>query len=210
MWNGTPRDDASAGERRDVVHDAVRIVGGRADDERGVVVDQRFGAFDTSARWSSASGMCFELELEVLGPLGEGRVGRVRDHDRRLLDAALLLRAVARDAHGLQDRLRAAGRHRPGRIGRRVEQPRRHRDDFLLHRVERRELERVQRVLEQVEVVRVVQDLVDVGAGGVDEAPRLAAAPVGVAGLVARASARAARRAVCRSSAGRRREASRE
>ena len=68
----------------------------------------------------------------------------------------------------------------PG-VGRRAEEAGRHRDDLELHLQDARVLERVQRVLVQVAMADLLEQVLERGiVGVVDEAERPAAAPVDV------------------------------
>jgi hypothetical protein len=108
------------------------------------------------------------LEVQVLGRLGERRVGGRRGEQLRLGNASGLAGVVSRHLHGQEDALGAAGAHRTG-VGLGVEELTAHRDDVELHLQDARVLERVQGVVMQVAhpdlfdqfLVVVIADVVD-------------------------------------------------
>jgi hypothetical protein len=180
---GVERDAPFGGEGRELgngVDDSERIVGRRADDEGGPVGKELLHRVDVGAV-VPIHGRLHELEPEVLRRLGEGGMGGHGRQQLGLLDAALGTGPVSGRFHGHQDALGAARRHRAGCVVACVEQISRHRDDVGLHAAQARETEGIQRVLVEVELVGVAQHGVDVFAGGIDQAPGLPAAPVGVA-----------------------------
>src|SRR5262245_52541411 len=86
---GVKVDSAFGRERREFgnrIDDAVGIVRSRADDERGVVSDHFGGGADIGAQ-IGAQWNLLELQAQVFGCLGEGRMRRYWGEQLRLGDA---------------------------------------------------------------------------------------------------------------------------
>ena len=181
---GVERDAAlggQPGQLLDRVDDAERVAGCGADDECGALVDQ-LGRRPWIGAQVVVQRDLHVLQAQVERRLGESRVRALGREQYGPLDAPLLARALARALGRHQDALGPARGHAPARVLA-VEQPRRHRDHVGLHLAQAREAERVERVLVHIELVRLGENAVDLLAGGVDQAPGAAAAPVGVAPL---------------------------
>ena len=123
-----------------------------------------------------------QVDVEVVGRLGEGGVGALARHDARSGDPALAADVAGR-LHRLQEALGAArgevaldGAARSRVVG--AEQRGRVADDVVLHDADAREGEHVEPVLGAVERQRVGQQLVDLVAGRVHQAEDPAAPPV--------------------------------
>ena len=179
-WQRTPGALGHRGDLGDVVDDAVRVARGRADDEGGVLRDVlgHLLAVETEVVGDRDPVVG---QVEVLGRLGEGRVGGVGRQQLRLGDA-LLPGVVPSHLDGQEDALGAAGGQGPG-AGLAAEQVAGHEDDLLLHAGQGLVGEGVERVLVQEPPGHLVlQALEHVVVVVVDEAEGPPAPPVDVAG----------------------------
>ncbi len=169
------------GDVGDGVDDAVGIGGGGADHHDRVVV-ARVGQRPGADPEVGIHRDTHQLDVEVVGRLGERRVSALGGHDARPRHAAGAP-DVARRLHRLQQALGAArgqvaldGASRRRVVG--TEQRRRVGDDVVLHDADAREGQHVEPVLGAVERQRVGEQLVDVVARRVDQAEDAAAPPV--------------------------------
>ena len=152
------------GERRELgdrVHDPVGIVERRGDDDRGAVGDETLGGGHVGAV-PGVEGDTHDLHVEVVRGLRVGGVRRLGRQDLRTVDAARP-GPLAVHEHRHQDRLGAPRGHRAAAAVREVRQRPDHGDDLVLERGELRELERVQRVAEQVAAVDLDDQVLEVG-----------------------------------------------
>jgi hypothetical protein len=167
-------------DRRDRIDDALRVLRRRADHEHRALVDRVGHRLDVG-RPVVADRHRTDRHAEQVRRLVERGVGRFGDDDLAELDAAFGLAAFAGGDHRALDRLGASAREEAGRGVGAVQQGRGPADHLALDRGQRRERDRVERVLVQVQRSGLLGDIVHTLAAVVDHPERTAVLPAGIA-----------------------------